>query len=396
MSPRSLSNRELHSQLTRLVRRERSICLEVLDHLNEIEHRKLHLELGFRSMFDYCTRGLGYSESAAGRRVQVARCVGRFPEVRSQIAAGEVNLSTVGQIASILTRANKESILRAIAGRSQRDVEAIASRFRPPIAIRDRVRPVRVVVAAAAQGAGAPAHSRDGSASGERGRPNVSRVTSGSGEDAATELLELNHSRSESAKIPNSARTVQKMFIQFTASPDIMTKLEKMRTLLSTKIPQGASFEDVFDVAMDLYIEKHDPEAKQARRSERAKKKNQRAEPAAHDVRSKRRNEERETIQKSGRRKPSKQAPACGKPSRYVPPATRDAVYARDGGRCAYESATGKRCGSRHNLHVDHIVPHARGGSNALSNLRLLCARHNRLEAERLLGPAVKRFTRRE
>ena len=41
-------------------------------------------------------------------------------------------------------------------------------------------------------------------------------------------------------------------------------------------------------------------------------------------------------------------------------------VRDRDGYRCG-------NCGSKTNLHVHHIVPLARGGTNQLSNLRTLC-----------------------
>ena len=63
-----------------------------------------------------------------------------------------------------------------------------------------------------------------------------------------------------------------------------------------------------------------------------------------------------------------------------------DAVFTRDGGRCSYVGAGGTRCGSRHDLHVDHIEPFARGGSATPEDLRLLCAPHNHLEAERVYG----------
>jgi 5-methylcytosine-specific restriction endonuclease McrA len=53
-------------------------------------------------------------------------------------------------------------------------------------------------------------------------------------------------------------------------------------------------------------------------------------------------------------------------------------VYERDGGRCTFVGKNGRRCRSGHNLHVDHIIPWARGGTHGLNNLRLMCATHNR------------------
>ena len=36
------------------------------------------------------------------------------------------------------------------------------------------------------------------------------------------------------------------------------------------------------------------------------------------------------------------------------------------------------KCGSGENLEIDHVVPLARGGSNRLENLQLLCRDCNR------------------
>ena len=49
----------------------------------------------------------------------------------------------------------------------------------------------------------------------------------------------------------------------------------------------------------------------------------------------------------------------------------RKRVLLRDKGRCV-------KCGSRENLEIDHVVPLARGGSNRLKNLQLLCRDCNR------------------
>jgi hypothetical protein len=65
-----LSNDELARQLDRNVARERGMTIDVLHDLNEMARRRLHLDLGYRSLFDYCTRKLKYSSSAAARRIQ--------------------------------------------------------------------------------------------------------------------------------------------------------------------------------------------------------------------------------------------------------------------------------------------------------------------------------------
>jgi 5-methylcytosine-specific restriction endonuclease McrA len=69
----------------------------------------------------------------------------------------------------------------------------------------------------------------------------------------------------------------------------------------------------------------------------------------------------------------------------------RDQVFQRDGGRCTFVGADGRRCGATGTLQIDHRIPIAIGGKSSPNNLRVLCARHNRLEAQRLLGRVATR-----
>ena len=71
---------------------------------------------------------------------------------------------------------------------------------------------------------------------------------------------------------------------------------------------------------------------------------------------------------------------------RHIPNATRREVAARDGLRCTYQGPGGCRCAARAFLQIHHEEPWARGGGEQLGNLRLLCAAHNRLLAERDFG----------
>jgi hypothetical protein len=73
--------------------------------------------------------------------------------------------------------------------------------------------------------------------------------------------------------------------------------------------------------------------------------------------------------------------------SRYVARPIVRAVWKRDQSRCKWiDPKTGRECGSHYRLQLDHLRPFALGGKSDLNNLRLLCAQHNRYEAERIFG----------
>ena len=69
-SMKTLTNEQLLTNLRDLTRRERRLTLAVIDYLGEVEHRRIHLERGYSAMFYFCTREIGYSESAANRRIR--------------------------------------------------------------------------------------------------------------------------------------------------------------------------------------------------------------------------------------------------------------------------------------------------------------------------------------
>ena len=142
----NLSDNALLSRLHKLVTREKQTTLSILVHLAEVDRRELYLAYGFSSLFDYCVGDLGYSRSAAGRRIASARIIRRYPEVFGLLESGAVNLCTVGLVAPILDDGNKDLLLREISGKTKLQVESIVARYKPPIAYRDRVRPVRVAV----------------------------------------------------------------------------------------------------------------------------------------------------------------------------------------------------------------------------------------------------------
>jgi hypothetical protein len=65
-------------------------------------------------------------------------------------------------------------------------------------------------------------------------------------------------------------------------------------------------------------------------------------------------------------------------PGRLIPTEIKREVFKRDGGKCVM-------CGSKDQLHFDHILPWAKGGaSDKLENIQILCARHNLAKSDRI------------
>ena len=52
--------------------------------------------------------------------------------------------------------------------------------------------------------------------------------------------------------------------------------------------------------------------------------------------------------------------------SRHIPQDVRQTVWLRDDGKCV-------ECDSESELQFDHIIPHSKGGSNTVENIRILC-----------------------
>jgi 5-methylcytosine-specific restriction endonuclease McrA len=80
-------------------------------------------------------------------------------------------------------------------------------------------------------------------------------------------------------------------------------------------------------------------------------------------------------------------------PRPKIPQWLRDQVLVRDGHRCTHVGPAG-RCPAVTELEIDHICPHAQGGSDHVDNLRALCRAHNQRAAEVVFGVEFMRRSR--
>ncbi|MGZ3799932.1 MAG: HNH endonuclease [Bdellovibrio sp.] len=110
MNPLSkISNSDLEFQLKNLVAKERKLLHVILEHIKEVDVRKIYLERAYSSLYEYLVKELGYSGSAAMRRLEAARLLKEVPALAEKIQEGSVNLSQIGELSRALKEKEKTS-----------------------------------------------------------------------------------------------------------------------------------------------------------------------------------------------------------------------------------------------------------------------------------------------
>ncbi|MEW6055390.1 MAG: HNH endonuclease [Bdellovibrionota bacterium] len=125
-----LTNNELLLATKRSVEHEREAMIAVLEHLNEIKKRKVHLELGYSSLHEFCVNELKYSDGAAYRRISALHLIGELPQAKGALENGVLSLSNAATLQTHFKKSQmqinaKEALLTAVQGKSKRECEKI-------------------------------------------------------------------------------------------------------------------------------------------------------------------------------------------------------------------------------------------------------------------------------
>jgi 5-methylcytosine-specific restriction endonuclease McrA len=132
---KKMSDQQLLTSVKVAVKKEKLLTAVVLDHLQEIERRRVYCELGISSLFRYCVEILGYSEAESSYRVNATRLVARSPLAKSEIFRGRLTLSAASKIQGHLKNEGKngrklapkkvEQIVEQAQGKSTRQLEVM-------------------------------------------------------------------------------------------------------------------------------------------------------------------------------------------------------------------------------------------------------------------------------
>jgi 5-methylcytosine-specific restriction endonuclease McrA len=365
-------------RLAKLLGEERLAMVAFLLALVEFDGKRLWVDLGYASLFDYLHRELALSKTTAYFRMSAARLIRAFPEVVEPLRDGRLCITAVAELAKVLTRDNCAAVLPRFYGMASREAKAVTAALAPmeeppfrDVITRVPLRALEVLSLRAVPEAddssvrGPDQHRAEVPEPTDNGVPNGTPV----GCTAAVLQLAVPALRQDEV-LPLTADLRR---VHLTVSRAFEEKLTRAKVALSHKYPAGR-LEEIFDAGLDLILEEHD-RRKGALKKPKPQKTAPARPPAGHDAGSARARSRAE--------------------NKDIPRPVKREVWRRDSGRCQWKLASGNPCGSQVRVQFDHVVPRSRGGPSTAANVRLLCAAHNIIAARELLGdPLMDRHLR--
>src|SRR5215467_6941102 len=103
----NLAAHDLVKQLRQFLSCERTALADFLVALAELDKRRLYVELGYGSCWDFCSRALGLSETATYYRLAAARQIQKEPELAGEVRTGRLCLTTLAKLSPVLTDDNR-------------------------------------------------------------------------------------------------------------------------------------------------------------------------------------------------------------------------------------------------------------------------------------------------
>jgi hypothetical protein len=336
-----IESRSCAARLASLLKDEQHALADFLLALADFDRGRGWVELGYSGLFPFLHGRLGLSKAASFYRKTAAELLQRFPELIEPLRDGRLCLTTIGQLAKVITPENRAAVLPRFFHRSGTEAKAIVAELAPvpdpPIRTVVTVTPARAPFG----GARAPAALFDDRTS-SPDEPRRGPETRTPSVPASSALPPV------PLQVEPLTPTVTRLHVS--VSPAFLEKLEVARLALSHSLP-GASAEDVLSAGLDLLLARD------------AKRKGLVAKP---------------------RPAPPEDEAMPGAPN--IPAAVKRAVWKRDDGCCQFPLDSGGVCGSRLDVQFDHLDMRVDGGKPTVANTRVACGFHDRLAARLRLG----------
>jgi hypothetical protein len=344
--------REQTLRLADLLRREHHALAEFLVALAAFDEVKGWVELGYSSIFYFLVRELGLPKGPAYYRMTAAGLIRKYPELVEPLRDGRLHLTSVTQLARVITPENRAEVLPRFFNRSKREAREVVAELVPAVAPPLRTVVTRLPLLAPPSPASAPTPVLPE----EPAPAQPAGQTGHMGDAPAVVPVPALPPQQQRAQV--DPLTAEKSRLHVTVSRSFLEKLSEARDALSHSHP-GASEETILEVGLDLIRQRH------------AKRRGIGAKPRAASPK------------KAGA---AQAQPSSTPRSRHVPAEVWRAVWERDRGCCAWPLANGGVCASTDQVELDHVKGWALGAGTTIEECRILCRWHQDVSARRLYG----------
>ncbi|MFL5271495.1 MAG: HNH endonuclease, partial [Anaeromyxobacteraceae bacterium] len=123
--------RDLTKHLAELLSREHGALADFLVALADFDRERRWLELGHASLFYFLHRELGLSKAAAFYRKTAAELLQRYPEVVEPLRSGKLCLTSVVELAKVITPENRGEVVARFFHASKQEARAISAELCP-------------------------------------------------------------------------------------------------------------------------------------------------------------------------------------------------------------------------------------------------------------------------
>ena len=337
------TNTEIDARFARLVKSERKITHLVLTHIAEVSRRKLYLDYGLTSVYQYLTQRHGYCESSAYVRMDAAKVFAANPHLHEKIEEGSIKLSQLAKVQRCVKqklKAQKDSdFQKNQAGEQASDTD-------------DTFDEGEVIF--------------DNASLRTKTSELLARIENKTGFET-DKILSVGFDVPVKALQKTAPQKDGTIRLEFSVSAEDFEAIQKLQSRVSHSVPNG-DFRDFF---MHLVHQKNrafDGKAKSA--SVNIDTSGEVGLATTHGF-----SAEEENLRPSRAR--------IQKGRSHVRLTTKRRLLEKARHCCEHiDETTGGRCRSQFQLQVDHVVPLALGGVDSEENMRILCAAHNRASAE--------------
>ena len=381
---KAFTNDQLIKSTELVVRQEREIVDCLIWHLQEIQNRKLYIQMGFPDLYKCLIKHFKYSETTAYCRISALKMIEEIPAAADSLKSGEINITNLNLTRSFINKLEKKNGEKISVEEKTQYIEAIKNKTETE---------VKQFLA------------------------------------TVDPVAELPHDR---VQYLNDGH----IQLHVTLAKKLLEKIEHLKSLISHE-NINPSYNEIFTLALDAAIEKvekkkglHVRETKKARPPRSAKWRKQ-SEPS-ENIRNPKECKPSETLeadetadttkasesfQANGGCRASKDQQACetgqgaqksripdnhrnsegqnpsvpenltqsfaGRRTRYIPRDVRRFVLKRAQHQCEFVHADGTRCSSKFQTQFDHIHAFSKGGTADIENIQLLCRVHNNYKGVR-------------